>query len=339
MNIKGMIMLSYRFENKKFVSAPESEATLHCFSFAELDLHQTAHSFGIQDATNVQKQDLHKHLQKYLEKESHFLFLADTVLSAKNDMLIGHYADYTLLSLQLKNHEDSSKNEPIVMVFYKDYTLLFYDEKLATAESYIQHMNNTFGQLSTIDDPTLLIPYALIRYDLLTDRHFLKEIENEAMELELSVTTELKQAQNTILELRKILSNYKHYYLSLIDLFEDMSEDYKDLLSESAIDDYRRLTSKLNRLYKYTILLNEYVFQVNDRFRAQMDLNLNKTMRTFTILSAIFMPLTLIAGWYGMNFENMPELALEYGYIYVIAFSLMIFIGSLVYIKVKGFWK
>lgn len=125
---------------------------------------------------------------------------------------------------------------------------------------------------------------------------------------------------------------------SLIDLFEDMTEDYEELLPQDADLNYQRLSNKLDRLYKYSVMLSEYVSQVNDRYRAQIDLNLNKTMKTFTILSAIFLPLTLIVGWYGMNFEGMPELGSKYGYLYVIGLSVTILTGSLLYIKKRGFW-
>ena len=51
---------------------------------------------------------------------------------------------------------------------------------------------------------------------------------------------------------------------------------------------------------------------------------MNNTMKVFTIITTIFFPLTIIVGWYGMNFTHMPELTWEYGYIYVIILSVLI---------------
>ena len=64
----------------------------------------------------------------------------------------------------------------------------------------------------------------------------------------------------------------------------------------------------------------------------------NKIVQTLTVLSAIFFPLTLITGIYGMNFQNMPELHWEYGYYF--ALGLLVFIGGgLLYIfKRRGFF-
>lgn len=309
---KGIIMKNFNFNNQQFVPVDAEDAYLRFVTFAEL-----------QDA-----KDNHSDLAQ----------LADKVLMAKNDAYIGYYVGYTLLSLTLKNHDNPDDNEAIVMIIYKDYALFFYDEALTMPDVYVGHINYILNQLADSSFPNLLIPYALIRYDLLTDRTFLRTIENTILEIEISFDEKLKDPHNRILSLRKTLSNYKHYYLSLTDLLEDMTEDYADLLGKETEQNYQRLSNKLDRLYKYSAMLSEYVAQVNDRYRAQIDLNLNKTMKTFTILSAIFLPLTLIVGWYGMNFENMPELKLEHGYPYVIGLSLSILSGSLLYIKKRGFW-
>jgi magnesium transporter len=56
-------------------------------------------------------------------------------------------------------------------------------------------------------------------------------------------------------------------------------------------------------------------------------------MTILTVVTTIFMPLTLITGWYGMNFTHMPELDSPYGYPLVIASALVIAISSLLYFK------
>ncbi len=55
-----------------------------------------------------------------------------------------------------------------------------------------------------------------------------------------------------------------------------------------------------------------------------LDYNLNNIMKLFTVITTIFLPLTLIVGWYGMNFTNMPELTWQYGYPAVIVFSVIV---------------
>ena len=59
-------------------------------------------------------------------------------------------------------------------------------------------------------------------------------------------------------------------------------------------------------------------------------------MRVLTVITIIFMPLTVITGIYGMNFDNMPELHWHYGYFMVLAILLFIIIGLLVFFKKRG---
>ena len=61
-------------------------------------------------------------------------------------------------------------------------------------------------------------------------------------------------------------------------------------------------------------------------------------MKILTIVTTIFLPLTLVAGWYGMNFSNMPELSWKYGYPAVMVISLVIVMICLWTMKKKKFW-
>ena len=120
-------MKRYRFENKKFIETMAEDATLYCFSYSELKAHQAHPPFNA-DAGPIVDGTQTKALKHYFKEEVHYLFLADKILSAEQDTYIGHYRDYTLLSLTLIDHEDETKNEQIVMIIYEDYSLLFYDD-------------------------------------------------------------------------------------------------------------------------------------------------------------------------------------------------------------------
>lgn len=82
----------------------------------------------------------------------------------------------------------------------------------------------------------------------------------------------------------------------------------------------------MDRLYDHTQMLREYALQIREMQQAQIDLRQNDTMRILTVVSTIFFPLSLIAGWYGMNFTHMPELSAPYAYFILIGvvFSLLL---------------
>ena len=58
-------------------------------------------------------------------------------------------------------------------------------------------------------------------------------------------------------------------------------------------------------------------------------------MKYFTVITALFLPLTLLVGWYGMNFANMPELTWKYGYASIIGLSILICAGMILWFKKK----
>jgi len=74
-------------------------------------------------------------------------------------------------------------------------------------------------------------------------------------------------------------------------------------------------------------LLDVYLSSVNNR--------MNEIMKVLTIIATIFMPLSFIAGVYGMNFKYMPELGWQYGYPTTLAVMLSIGIGMIIYFKRK----
>lgn len=77
-------------------------------------------------------------------------------------------------------------------------------------------------------------------------------------------------------------------------------------------------------------MLDIYLSSVSNR--------MNEVMKVLTIIATIFIPLTFIAGIYGMNFVNMPELQWPWGYYIVWGVMIFIFLGMLIYFKRKGWW-
>ena len=75
--------------------------------------------------------------------------------------------------------------------------------------------------------------------------------------------------------------------------------------------------------------------QLRDLYKAHLDIKQNRIMTVLTVVTTIFMPLTLIAGWYGMNFHFMPELNWKWSYPVVIILSIAIAVGSLLFFKKK----
>ena len=75
--------------------------------------------------------------------------------------------------------------------------------------------------------------------------------------------------------------------------------------------------------------------QVRDLYNVELEVKQNKTMTVLTVVTTIFMPLTLIVGWYGMNFRYMPELEWRWSYPIVILVSILVIVFCLIFFKKK----
>jgi magnesium transporter len=62
---------------------------------------------------------------------------------------------------------------------------------------------------------------------------------------------------------------------------------------------------------------------------------MNEVMKTLTLISTVMLPLTFIAGVYGMNFDHMPELKWEYGYPFALGLMLFVALGAVIWFRMK----
>lgn len=139
--------------------------------------------------------------------------------------------------------------------------------------------------------------------------------------------------KNGIMPIRKELLTLRGYYEELMDFGKELEENENDFFAKKQLWYFGAIADRAECLKGKTAYLLEYAQQVKDAYRAQVDAEQNKNMQFLTVISTIFFPLTLITGWYGMNFENMPELA--HGYPGVIGLSLIVIVICILFFKKK----
>lgn len=120
----------------------------------------------------------------------------------------------------------------------------------------------------------------------------------------------------------KALNLYTSYE-RLLDTIEILVENENEIFDETDIKHLKSLAYRIERYSSNISYLSDYISNVKDSYDSKMDLSLNSTMKFLTIVTTIFTPITVLTGWYGMNFENMPELSWEFGYLYIIGLSLL----------------
>lgn len=216
--------------------------------------------------------------------------------------------------------------------FTHNCLLFFYDQENMVDLLFKEIMSN---DTKTVPLETILY-YFFCRLTEKDAAH-LEDLEEEIADLEDSIADDKpNNYTRSISTFRKKLLILKRYYESLIDLLEDLEENQNGILSKEQLRFFHFQTNRADRLYHTVVSLRDYVTQVREAYQAQMDITLNKTMKFFTVITAIFLPLTLIVGWYGMNVQ-MPEYDFQYSYPIIILVSTIIVTGSIIYFK-KNKW-
>jgi magnesium transporter len=157
-------------------------------------------------------------------------------------------------------------------------------------------------------------------------------LEEKVFEMKRNNTVVLSE----IMDLRRSVARLKRISSRQLDVLYRISHGEFDLIPEPVLPFYRDVHDHLLRI---SDLADSYKDLVTGLFEIHFSVTANKTndvMKVLAVFSAIMLPLTLIAGIYGMNFENMPELHSRYGYYLALALMLIIGGGLLIYFWRKG---
>lgn len=136
-------------------------------------------------------------------------------------------------------------------------------------------------------------------------------------------------------DIRSDIRDLRIHYEQLMDLGQELEENENNFFKLENLRYFRLFLNRMARLHDTSTSLREYTMQLRDQYKAHLDIKQNRIMTVLTVVTTIFMPLTLIVGWYGMNFRYMPELEWKWGYPVIIAVSLIIAVSSLLFFKKK----
>ena len=178
--------------------------------------------------------------------------------------------------------------------------------------------------------------YDLLEAAIAGDLAFLEKAEQKLSLMEEEIQHEKVESYPPELnDIRGDLLDMRVHYEQLIDLGQELQENENDFFREENLRYFRLFTERVIRLHEMVNGQREYVTQLRDLIQSQLDVRQNRIMTVLTVITSIFLPLTLIAGWYGMNFRYMPELQWRGAYPSVIAVSVLIVVVCLIWFKKK----
>ena len=135
----------------------------------------------------------------------------------------------------------------------------------------------------------------------------------------------------SVFDIRELLIHYEQ----IIDMTQELEENENGFFREENLRYMHLFMNRIMRRHDSAVSLRDHTIQVRDLYNSQLEASQNRTMTLLTVITTIFMPLTLIAGWYGMNFRYMPELEWELGYPFIFVVSILIVVICLIIFRKK----
>ena len=186
------------------------------------------------------------------------------------------------------------------------------------------------------------LAYALL--DAIIDSYFviLEKMGEKIEEIEEKLVSEPDPSTlQSINKLKKNLIFLRKSVWPLREVVHTITQSESDLIKEHTVVYFRDIYDHVIQAVDTIEAFRDTVSGMLDIYLSSISYRLNEVMKVLTIIATIFIPLTFIAGIYGMNFNtqrspfNMPELNWRYGYFFVLSVMLLMSLGMLFYFKKK----
>ena len=240
------------------------------------------------------------------------------------------------------SNPDTKEHEKRVFVFFIGKNQLVIADLSENSGAKPQTDNLAASMIETFErEEKELTPVRLfvqiLDYTLKNEMKNLQRIETACYRMEEELLDDKKEydPSKEVAKFRKEILNRNFRYQQMADMVDTLCENPFDVFTDSEKLSFERFGSKVDRLSQQSLLLREYLVQLREMYQQTIDVKHNKTMQVLTVVTTLFFPLTLIAGWYGMNFVNMPELKNPYSYFIVIGIRLIIVASEIIFFKKK----
>jgi len=136
-------------------------------------------------------------------------------------------------------------------------------------------------------------------------------------------------------DIRGEILDLRNHYEQLIDVGQELEENENGFFTEENLRFFHLFTVRCERLRDNALALRDYTIQIRDLYQTQLDVKQNRIMALLTIITTVFFPLSIITGWYGMNFVHMPELAWKFSYPALAILCVIIVLVEIAWFKKK----
>ena len=241
--------------------------------------------------------------------------------------IVTHAVDFT--------RTDKFATTELDLFLGRDYLVTFHSAPLKSMQSAIDRAMKSTGVVARGPDR---LAHTLL--DFLVDNYTptLDELRGELEELEehvLSEATARRGVIGEIVHVRRDFSKMRTIIRPQRDVIERLARGDSKLIRPVMLPYFRDLKDKLVRIEDTAIGYHDRLLLAFDIFLNKAQFEANEGIKFLTAITALTIPIMMIGTWYGMNFENMPELKSPHGYLYAIGLTLVSTIAMVIYLKKK----
>lgn len=263
--------------------------------------------------------------------------LQEDILNTAQRAKFEDFEDYLFVTLKMLSINRNNKHlssEQVSIIIHKNFVLTFQEKEGDIFEAVRERIRSKRGRLRNVGNDYLA--YALL--DTIVDNYtyLLEYIGENIADLELQL---LKTPSESLLTKINTHKQELHFIAKVIRPVKEMIKGL--IRAESPIVN-KKTTPYLKDLLDITTQATETIETFREIlsdylniYHTNLSTKLNEIMKVLTVFSAIFIPLTFIAGVYGMNFQHMPELSYTWGYPAVLAAMVAVTFGMLVFLKYR----
>ncbi len=239
---------------------------------------------------------------------------AEDVLNTYQRPKLEFFSDHVqVIVRQIQIQGDKLKNEQVTFFLFEGTLISFQQEEGDVFDPVRRRLENPKGRFRTTNADYLL--YTLL--DCIVDHLFpLLESYGVALEeLEEEISENASPAcQKKLFSMKRDLSLQRRTLWPLREVIDGLYRDESGLISEELKTFYRDVQDHTMQVIDLLETYRDTASSLNDLYQSSVGNKMNEIMKVLTIMASFFIPITFVAGVYGMNFRYIPELEWHYSY-------------------------
>ena len=246
----------------------------------------------------------------------------------------GEYIYLVFKMLQYDEQENSIKIEQVSIILGKNFVLSFQEMRGDIFEPIRERIRGGKGRIRRMQSDYLA--YALM--DTVVDNYYtiLENLGDRIEEIEGKVVTEAKpETLQEIHRMKRDMIFLRRSVWPLREVIDGLERDEMPLIHKATQKFFRDVYDHTIQVIDTVETFRDMLSGMHDTYLSSISNRMNEIMKVLTIIATIFIPLTFIAGIYGMNFEFMPELKWRFAYFIVWGIIVLVAVIMVIFFKRK----